>query len=153
MTGTWPSASARPMAPGSSSSATAPFSTWRLVTARRAKASSPSYGPRCRELRWTGSSTRWRATSSAPTGSRPVPVLEGPRSRSQVGEQAVQRSRHPVQIECVNQRPGVLGLAPALGAHEAPQVLLGAPVALGGLLLEAAEGSEIALGLDDPLDG
>ncbi len=43
-------------------------------------------------------------------------------------------------------------LAAAAGAHEAPQLLLNAPLTLSRLGLEGAKRAELTLGGDDPLD-
>src|SRR4051812_33978619 len=72
--------------------------------------------------------------------------------RDRVGEHPVQWPWHVRKVECVDEYRRVLDLAPAAGAHEAPQLRLDAAGALRGLVLEGPEAPELALGLDDPLD-
>jgi uncharacterized cupin superfamily protein len=70
-----------------------------------------------------------------------------------VREHGVERSRHPAQVERIDENARVADLAATAAAHEAPQ--LGARLASvpGRLFLEGAEGTELALGADDLLDG
>jgi hypothetical protein len=57
--------------------------------------------------------------------------------------------RHAREIQRVDEQPRVPGLPAAVGADEAPKLLLAAPCSPGRLLLEGAERSKLALGLDD----
>jgi len=66
-----------------------------------------------------------------------------------MGEQAVQRPRHPCELQGVDEQPRVSDLAAASRAHEAPQLLLSGPSSLGRLLLEGAERPELTLSVDD----
>jgi carbonic anhydrase len=70
-----------------------------------------------------------------------------------VAQNAVERPRHLLGLERLDEQPGVADLTAAAAAHEASQLLLGGPALPGGLLLERAEGSELALRGDDLLDG
>ena len=66
-----------------------------------------------------------------------------------MGQDAIERPRHARQLQRVDEQPRVADLAAAVGADEAPKLLLAAPSLPGGLLLEGAERSKLALGLDD----
>src|SRR3954447_6340263 len=88
-----------------------------------------------------------RSSASGTAGRQTVRL-----GHSDVREHAVEWPRHAGEIERVDERRRVLDLAPAARAHEAPQLRLDAAGALRGLLLEGPEASELALGLDDPLD-
>lgn len=74
------------------------------------------------------------------------------RLRHDVGESEIERARHPRRIECLDKETSVVDLPPAVCAHEAPQLPLGRHVPLGGLPLEDAERSQLALPGDDLLD-
>jgi hypothetical protein len=66
-----------------------------------------------------------------------------------MGEYAIERPRHDRELQRVDEQPRVPDLPAAVGADEAPKLLLAAPCSPGGLLLERAERSKFALGLDD----
>jgi hypothetical protein len=70
-----------------------------------------------------------------------------------MGKQAIQRPRHPREVQRVDEQPRVPVLAAAAGAHEAPELLLEAASSLGRLVLEGAERPELALALDHLLHG
>jgi hypothetical protein len=68
-------------------------------------------------------------------------------------EHANEWPRYARRIERVDEQARVTDL-PAVGApHEASQLRFDSPPAPRGLLLEGAEGSEVALGVDDGFDG
>src|SRR6266852_5038616 len=73
-TATWRSAGASQMGHGWSSSTTAPSSMSPDVMAPLVAVSWPSSARRCPMRASIASSTRWRATSSAPTASQPEPA-------------------------------------------------------------------------------
>ena len=54
-----------------------------------------------------------------------------------------------VEIERVDEETRVADLPAAAAAHEAPELLLGRPASPSRLLLERAEGAEVALRVDD----
>ena len=68
-----------------------------------------------------------------------------------MGQQALQRSWHAVEVERFHEQPRILDLAPTAGAHESPQLLFHGAAELGGLLLQDAERAQVAVGLHDPL--
>jgi hypothetical protein len=61
----------------------------------------------------------------------------------------IERPGHAGEIQRVDQQPRVSGLAAAVGADEAPKLLLAAASLPRRLPLEGAERSQLALGLDD----
>jgi hypothetical protein len=61
----------------------------------------------------------------------------------------IERPRHARELQRVDQQPGVPDLAAAVGADEAPKLLLAGPSSPGRLLLERAERSKLALSLDN----
>ena len=65
----------------------------------------------------------------------------------------VERPWHTAEIERLDEQPAVSDLPAPAAAHEAPKLLLGRPSSPLGLLLEGAERSKVALGVDDTLDG
>ncbi len=65
----------------------------------------------------------------------------------------VERARHPGQIERIDEQARIADLPPAAAAEPAAKLILGGSSLPRGLLLERAEGSEVSLGLGDPLDG
>src|SRR5436309_2889466 len=65
----------------------------------------------------------------------------------------VQRSRHPGEIQLVDEQGRVLDLPAAAGAHEAPQLLLLGLSLLRRLLLEGAERSKVTLSIDELFHG
>jgi hypothetical protein len=67
-----------------------------------------------------------------------------------VGKDAGQRSRHGGKVERLDEQRGVSDLAVP---HEPVELLLAGQVSLLALLLEGAECGELALALDDLLDG
>ena len=74
---------------------------------------------------------------------RSWPPTESPagyatREASDVRQHGVQRPRHTGRIEGLDEQPRILDLAAAPGAHEAPQLGLGAPALLRRLLLQRA---------------
>jgi hypothetical protein len=70
-----------------------------------------------------------------------------------VGKHAVQRPRDLREIQRVDEPGRGLDLAALGGAEEAPKLLLDAPAAPRGLLLEGAERFQVTHGVDDLLDG
>jgi hypothetical protein len=68
-------------------------------------------------------------------------------------EDAIQRPRHPSQIERVDEQRRGLDLPAAAGAEEAPELLLMGPSLPRRLLLEGAEGFKVTLRVDDPFYG
>jgi hypothetical protein len=66
-----------------------------------------------------------------------------------MSQYTTERPRHAREIQRVDQQPRVPDLAAAVGADEAPKLLLAAPCSPRRLLLERAERSKLALGLDD----
>ena len=66
-----------------------------------------------------------------------------------MSQYTIQRPRHAPEIQRVDQQPRVADLPAAVGADEAPKLLLAAPCPPGGLLLEGAERSKLTLGLDN----
>jgi hypothetical protein len=67
-----------------------------------------------------------------------------------MSKHTIERPRHAREIQRVNEQPRVSDLAAAVGADEASKLRLAAPSLPGRLLLERAERSKLALGLDDP---
>jgi hypothetical protein len=65
-----------------------------------------------------------------------------------MGQHAVQRSRHPAEIQRVDEQGRVSDLPSAAAAHEATQLLLRGPPMPRGLLLERAERSQVTLSVD-----
>jgi hypothetical protein len=65
----------------------------------------------------------------------------------------VQRPRHLGKIQRVDEQGRVLDLPAAAAAHEAPKLLLIRPFLPRGLLLEGAEGSQVALRVNDLFHG
>src|SRR4051794_39802811 len=72
--------------------------------------------------------------------------------RSDVREHAVERARHPIEVERVDEQARVADLAAAAAAHEPPQLLGVGPPAPRRLPLERADGAELALCVDHRLD-
>ena len=68
-------------------------------------------------------------------------------------EYEIKRARHPRRIERLDEETSVVDLPPAVRPHEAPQLSLDRDITLGGLPLEEAKRSQLALPDDDPLDG
>src|SRR5688572_23038463 len=64
-------------------------------------------------------------------------------------EYQVERPRHFGEIELIDEETRVSDLPAAAAAHEAPKLLFRGPSLPCRLLLEGAEGSEIAVGVDD----
>src|SRR5215216_5119433 len=69
-----------------------------------------------------------------------------------MGKDAVEWPGHAVEVERLDQEPGVPGLAPSAAAHEPPKLLLGAAVAPRRHLLECPETMEIVVRREDLLD-
>ncbi len=67
-------------------------------------------------------------------------------------EHGVERARDAIQVKCACQQCAVANLAPGLRAHEPPQLGVGLPCTLSGLVLKAAERFELALDTKQPLD-
>jgi hypothetical protein len=63
---------------------------------------------------------------------------------SDVGEDAVERPRHPAEVQGLDEQGRGLDLPAAVGAEEAAELLLGGPSLPGGLFLEGAERSKLA---------
>jgi hypothetical protein len=72
-----------------------------------------------------------------------------PFDASEMSQYPIQRPRHAREVQRVDQQPCVSHLPAAVGADEAPKLLLAAPSSPGRLLLEDAERSKLTLGLDD----
>ena len=70
---------------------------------------------------------------------------------SDMSEHQVERPRHLAEIERLDEQARVAGLPAAAAAHEAPKLILGGSASPLRLLLEGAEGSEVALRVDDLL--
>jgi hypothetical protein len=70
-----------------------------------------------------------------------------------MGEYPVKRPRHLREVERLDEQSRVSDLAAAAAAHEAPKLLLPAPSLPRRLLLQRAERSKLALGVDDLFDG
>ena len=68
---------------------------------------------------------------------------------SDVGENAIQWPGHLVQIHGVGQQARIAVLVAGPAAHEAAELVLCGPVALGGLALQGPQRPELALRLDD----
>jgi len=68
-----------------------------------------------------------------------------------MGQYPVERPRHSIEIERLDEEARVADLSPAAAAHEAPKLLLGGPPFPRRLLLEGAEGPEVSVRLDDLL--
>jgi hypothetical protein len=68
-------------------------------------------------------------------------------------EDAIQRPRHPAEIERVDEQGRGLDLPAAAGAEETPKLLLMGPSLPRRLLLEGAEGFKVTLRIDDPFHG
>jgi len=66
-----------------------------------------------------------------------------------MSQDTIERPRHARELQRVDQQPRVPDLPAAVGAEEAPKLLLAAPSLPGRLLLERAERSKLTLGLDD----
>src|SRR5437660_1336166 len=73
--------------------------------------------------------------------------------RSDVSENAEERPRHRLEPERVDEKLRVPALPPCSAAHEAPQLVLDRTAVPGGLLLQRAERPEVAVRLQDGLDG
>src|SRR5262249_41571378 len=69
-----------------------------------------------------------------------------------MSEYAIERSRHAIQVQRLDHQPCIQGLAPGPRADKAAQVLQLCAVSLGGLPLQAAEGSKLTLTLYNPFD-
>src|SRR6266508_1406933 len=76
----------------------------------------------------------------------------GPLDASE-SKDAVERPRHLGEIERLDQQTRVSDLPAAATAHEPPKLLLIGPSLPRRLLLEGAEGSEVALSVDDLFHG
>jgi hypothetical protein len=68
---------------------------------------------------------------------------------SDMSQYTIQRPRHAREIQLLDEQPRVSDLPAAVGADEAPKLLLAAPSSPRRLLLERAERSKLALSLDD----
>jgi hypothetical protein len=66
-----------------------------------------------------------------------------------MSKDAVQRPRHVVEIQCVDEQGGELDLPAPMGAEEAPELLLCGPSSPGRLLLKGSERCKVTLGIDD----
>jgi hypothetical protein len=62
---------------------------------------------------------------------------------------AVQRPRHAVEIQCVDEEGRELDLPASMRPEEAPQLLLLSPSSPGGLLLKGPERFKVTLRVDD----
>src|SRR5450432_1235895 len=81
------------------------------------------------------------AALAAPTNSSPVHARQ----------RKVERRRHAVELERVDEQAAVAHLAPGAGAEKAAQLGMQLAAALRGLVLEAAERRELALGTQHTL--
>jgi hypothetical protein len=68
-------------------------------------------------------------------------------------EHALERPRHLVEVERVDEEARVPDLSPRAAPQETAKLFLGAPSPPRGLLLEGAKGAEVALRVDDLLHG
>ena len=68
---------------------------------------------------------------------------------SDMSQYTIERPRHAREIQRVDEQPRVPDLPAAVGADEAPKLLLAAPRSPRRLLLEGAERSKLTLGLHD----
>jgi hypothetical protein len=66
-----------------------------------------------------------------------------------MSQYTIERPRHAGEIQRVDEQPRVAALAAAVGADEAPKLLLAAPCSPRRLPLERAERSKLTLGLDN----
>ena len=67
-------------------------------------------------------------------------------------ERKIERCRHAVEVQRVHEQRAVSDLASGASAEEAAKLGMQLAAALHGLVLEAAEGRELALGFDHTLD-
>ena len=67
------------------------------------------------------------------------------------GQREVERRRHAVELERVDEQGAVADLASGAGAEKAAQLRMQVAAALRGLVLEAAERRELALGIEHTL--
>ena len=67
-----------------------------------------------------------------------------------MSKDAVQRRRHPGEIQRVDEQGRGLNLPAPVGAEETPELLLRSPPSPRRLLLEGAERFKLTLSLDDP---
>ena len=68
-----------------------------------------------------------------------------------MGQYPVERPRHSLEIERLDEEARVADLPPASTAHEAPKLLLGGPPFPRRLPLEGAEGPKVSVRFDDLL--
>ena len=68
-------------------------------------------------------------------------------------EHAVERARHPAEIERLDEQTRVPDLPAAAAAHEAPELLLDRPSLPLGLLLERAKRAKVSLRVDNLFHG
>ena len=66
-----------------------------------------------------------------------------------MGEHQVERPRHVIEVERVDEEARVADLPAAAAAHEAPKLLLRRAAMPRRLLLQGAEGAKLSLGVDD----
>src|SRR5204863_10142676 len=93
-----------------------------------------------------------RAGSSCGSTSSAGTATSSPRgSPSNVSQDAEERSRHPSEVERLDEQARVAGLAAAAAPHEAVELLLDRPPAPRRLLPERAERPELALRSHDLL--
>src|SRR5262245_16923742 len=93
-------------------------------------------------------SSRCRAAGRGPSG--PEVVGETPRRlASDVVEDALERPRHPAQVQRLDQERSIDDLPAARAAHESPELRREGPPLPLPLLLQRAEGGELALGADE----
>src|SRR5204863_8610326 len=72
--------------------------------------------------------------------------------RRALGEGAVERRGHPVELERVDEQDRVTDLPPGAAREEAPQLVLAGPAAPLGLLLHRPEGAEVPVRPEHRLD-
>src|SRR4029453_2997917 len=113
----------------------------------------PMAAPACSSLRSSrrssGPSTVGQANRSDTASSRVPSMLSAPSLTSEMRKDTIKQPGHARQGQRVDQQPRVSGLAAAMGADEAPELLLAAASLPGRLPLEGVEGPKLALGLDD----
>src|SRR5436190_9635147 len=104
-----------------------------------------SVSPPPRRERTTSPHGRWLQTCER--------LAPGADASSDGGEHAVERARYLGEVDCLDQQACVSDL-PAIGAaQEAPQLTLDGPSSPRRLLLKGVERAEVAVVVDDGLDG
>jgi hypothetical protein len=65
-------------------------------------------------------------------------------------QRPVERARHTIEIQRVDEQPRVADLPSAAAAHEAPKLLLGGATSPRRLPLQRAKRSKVTFSVDDP---